>query len=209
MHIHAVCLIGLAGLVSSFSCRKPYASSLSMPSTSPSQEQVTVDAALPGDATVLRMDRLCHGRLRCSVSDRSPGGRTEAGDVVVVRLAAPADAATDEDRCDRREYWLSRPTRDLLLAVDCETQWGADNPGPASLTVSGTLAVFHYVEFLSGDACELVDASVRLPHGRIDAHTRYFGSVDGNTCRPSRKRAPVPASGLGTLDHPILVLHRP
>jgi hypothetical protein len=124
------------------------------------------------------------------------------GQVVVVRLVAPADAAADEDRCDRREYWMSRPAGNLLLAVDCEEQWGAENTGPATITASGTLATFHYVEFLANDA-------LRLPQGRLEAHTRHWGTVVSDSCRPFRKAAPVPAPGSGTLDHPILVLHRP
>jgi hypothetical protein len=208
VHIHSVCLTALVGVVSSLGCRKPYASPSSMSSTSTSR-QAMVDGALGGEPTISRIDPLCHERPRCSIADRRPAGSPGASDVVVVRLAAPTDAATDEDRCDRREYWLSRPTGELLLAVDCEEQWGADNAGPASLTVAGTLATFHYVEFLSNDACEIVDASVRLPQGRIEAHTRRLGRVVDNVCRPSRKGAFIPGPGSGTLHHPLLVLHRP
>jgi hypothetical protein len=209
VHIHAVCLIALAELVSSSACRKPHSSPSSMSSTSTSRRQATVDAAPEDEPMILRMDPLCHDRPRCSIAGRRPASSPNAGDVVVVRLAAPADAATDEDHCDRREYWLSRPTGDLLLAVDCEAQWGAENAGPATVTVSGTLARFHYVEFLANDACEIVDAALRLPQGGVEAHTRHWGTVVGNACRPSRKGAPIPAPGSGTLDHPILVLHRP
>jgi hypothetical protein len=128
---------------------------------------------------------------------------------VIVRLAAPADAADDADRCYRREYWLSRPAGDVLLAVDCEEQWGAENRGPATLSVAGDLATFHYVEFLANDACEVVSATLRLPQGRIETHTRHWGTVVRNQCRPSRKVAPLPATGSGDLAHPVLVLHRP
>ena len=161
------------------------------------------------EAKTARVEPLCHDRPRCSVADRRPAGSPDAGDVVVVRIVAPVDAATDEDRCDRREYWLARPAGDLLLAADCEAQWGAENAGPASLSVAGNLATFRYVEFLADDACEIVEATLRLPQGRISTHTRHFGTVAGNQCRASRKVAPIPAPGSGTPDNPVLVLHRP
>lgn len=208
MHVHSVCLIAVAGVASSSACRKPFPSPAHMPSTSTSRQQATTDEGSKGDSRIAPIDPLCHGRPRCTIAERRPAGAADTGDVVVVRLAASADATTDEGRCDRREYWLSRPTGDLLLAVDCESQWGADNAGPAFVTVAGTLARFHYVEFMSSDVCEVVDASVRLPQGRIEAQTRHFGTVASDACRPTRK-APIPAPGLGTLDHPILFLHRP
>ena len=209
MRIHAACVIALAAAVALTDCRRPYAPQPPMSSTSTARRQETVDTAPKGQSTTLPMDPLCHGRPHCSVADRRPVGSPDVSEIVVVRLAAPQDAASDEGHCDRREYWLSRPAGDLLLAVDCEAQWGADNAGPASLTVLGTLATFHYVEFLSNDACEIVDAALRLPQGRIEAHARHFGTVVGDTCRPSRRGDPIPVLGLGTLDHPILVLHRP
>ena len=190
-------------------CTKPSAPAPSVSSTSTSLRQATVSEAPKGQSRIAPTDPLCYGRPRCSIADRRPAGSLDAAHVVVVRLAAPADASADEDRCDRREYWLSRAAGDLLLAVDCEAQWGAENAGSATVTVSGTLARFHYVEFLANDACEIVDAALRLPQGGIEAHTRHWGTVVGNACRPSRKGAPIPAPGSGMLDNPILVLHRP
>jgi hypothetical protein len=61
----------------------------------------------------------------------------------------------------------------------------------------------------SRQACETVDATVQLPDGRIESHTRHWGTVVGSGGRPSRKVAPIPAPGSGVLDHPVLVLHRP
>lgn len=209
MRCHAAGVITLAVVVSLPACRKLSAPAPSVSSASTSGRWEKVGEAPKRELRIAPTDPLCHGRPRCFVADRRPAGSPDAGHVVVVRLAAPADAAEDEDRCDRREYWLSRPAGDLLLAVDCEAQWGAENAGPASITVSGTLATFHYVEFLANDACEIVDAVLRLPQGRIDAHTRQLGTVVGNACRPSRKGAPIPAPGSGMLDHPILLLHRP
>jgi hypothetical protein len=153
-------------------------------------------------------DPLCHGRPRCSVVDRRAAGPA-AGSVVIVRLAAAANAPTDEERCDRREYWLTRPAGNLLLAVDCEAQWGADNAGPASLSVTGDLARFRYVELMANDDCETVEASIRLPEARIDAQVRRRGKVVRDQCRASRTTMPSPAPGSGAADDPLLVLHRP
>jgi hypothetical protein len=210
VRLHAAGVITLAVVLSWPACKKADAPVPSISSISTGPRRETVDAATKDALKIGPTVTYCHGRPRCSVADRLPAGNPEAGHVVVVRLAAPADAADDEARCDRREYWLSRPEGDLLLAADCESQWGAENAGPATVTVSGTLATFHYVEFLADDACEIVDAALRLPQGRIEAHARrHLGKVVGNACRPSRRGAPIPAPGSGILDHPILVLHRP
>jgi hypothetical protein len=212
VRLHAPGLITLAALLSLHACRK---TPISAPSASPTsssrrpEAEATVHEAPKDASRSAPEDSLCHGRPRCSIADRLPAGDPDAGHVVVVRLAAPADAADDETRCDRREYWLVRPEGDLLLAADCESQWGADHAGPATVAVSGTLATFHYVEFLANDDCETVDATLRLPHGRIETHARHLGKIVGNACRPSRRGVPIPAPGSGMLDHPVLVLHRP
>lgn len=204
MHIRTAGVIALSVAASWLACRK--ASAPPRPTLSSSAPAPKASTA---DAKTARVDPLCRGRPRCSVSERRPAGNSDAGEVVIVRLAAAVDAATDEERCERREYWLERPAGDLLLAVDCAAQWGAENAGPASLSLAGNTATFRYVEFLADDACEIVEATLRLPQGRIGTHTRHFGTVVGNQCRPSRKVAPVPAPGCGTPDSPVLVLHRP
>jgi len=209
VHFHTIGVITLAFAVSLPACRRASAPTQAVSSTSISLGLGTVDVAPKRELTVAPTDPLCHGRPLCSVTDRLLAGSPDAGYVAIVWLAALVDAAVDEDRCDRREYWLTRPAGDLLLAVDCKEQWGAENAAPAKVTLSGTLAKFHYVEFLANDSCEIVDAALRLPQGRIEAHTRHWGTVVGSSCRPSRKGAPIPALGSGTLDHPILVLHRP
>jgi hypothetical protein len=204
VHIRTAHLIALSLAVSWLGCRKT--------STSPALTPVVPVAAgeaARAQAVAAPAAPLCRQRPRCSVTDRRPVGTSGAGGIVTVRLAASVDAATDEDRCDRREYWLTRPTGDVLLAVDCERQWGADNPGPASLTITADLAMFRYVEFLADDACETVEAGVRIPEGRVESHRRHWGKVVGNQCRPARKAAPVPAAGTGDPDSPLLVLHRP
>jgi hypothetical protein len=164
-------------------------------------------AAPPGILTPA--EGLCRGRPRCSVADRLSASSSDAGSIVILRLGAPPDATEDEDHCDRREYWLSRPSGDVLLAVDCDAQWGADNTGPASLSLRGSLATFRYVEFLANDGCEIVEATLRLPQARIETHTRHWGEFAGNQCRSSREVAPVPEPGAGTANDPVLVLHRP
>jgi hypothetical protein len=191
-------------VASGLACRKASPPPSSPTLTSPrSVEAATVQAKLPP------AEPLCRGRTRCSVAERRPATVPDAGTIVIVRIDAPVDAATDEDRCRRREYWLSRPAGELLLALDCEEQWGADNAGPASLRVTDNLATFHYVEFLADDACETVDASIRLPQGRIESHARHVGKVVNEKCRASRKLATPSAPGTGAADDPVLVLHRP
>jgi hypothetical protein len=203
VHVRTTALIGAAIAFSWLACRKP-----SAPSPVPITSPLIVEAPKAQTAPTLA-DPLCYDRPLCFVADRRPVADFESVSVVTVRLAAPKDAATDEDRCERREYWLARPQGNLLLAVDCETQWGADNAGPASLSMSGNLVTFRYVEFLSDDACETVEAIVRLPEGRVEAHTRHLGRVVGKQCRASRKVLPPPAPGSGARDTPVVVLHRP
>jgi hypothetical protein len=86
---------------------------------------------------------------------------------------------------------------------------GAENTGPASLSLTENLATFRYVEFLADDACENVEASIRLPQGRIESHARHLGKVANDQCRASRKLATLSTPGIGAADDPVLVLHRP
>jgi hypothetical protein len=208
VHIPTIGVMALAFSLSLAACKRAPAPTLPAPPPI-ARSQNAVDVSAKREPADEPADPLCHGRLRCSIMHRLSAGSPETGRIVVARIAASPNAASDEDRCDRREYWLARPEGDLLLAVDCAEQWGADNAGPAEVMVSGTLAKFHYVEFLADDRCEIVDAALRLPQGRIEAHARQWGKVVGNLCRPTRKRAPIPEAGSGTIDHPILVLHRP
>jgi hypothetical protein len=196
-------MIALALATSWTACRKIPEPPASLPPASTRSTQ-----APKPETKVAPADLLCRGRPRCSVVNRLPIGSEGACTLLTLRLAAPADAAADQDRCNRREYWLSRPAGDVLLAVDCEAQWGADNAGPALLSVTGNLATFRYVEFLANDACELVEATVRLPEARIEAQTRHFGTVVRDQCRGLRKPAPVVPPGTGKADSPLVVLHR-
>lgn len=58
--------------------------------------------------------------------------------------------------------WLLQNSGEVLLATDCETQWGADNPRPAEIHLQGTRPIIKYVEFKSSDGCEMYEASLKL-----------------------------------------------
>ena len=139
---------------------------------------------------------------------RLPIATAAGGTLVTVRIAHARDASADEDRCDRREYWLSSLSGDALVAVDCETQWGADNPGPAVVRLQGASVNLRYVEFQSGDRCEIYTATVDATVPRVEAQTRAVGSVVKNACVPGKQRLPPAAVGDGSAKHPLLTLHR-
>ena len=151
---------------------------------------------------------LCRARTRCSVSRQSipeaPGV-----DLVTVRLAHAPDASTDEEHCDRREYWLSRPTGDLLVAVDCEEQWGADNAGPATVKVKGKRLNVSYTELQSSDQCETYSAAVDVVGPKlVESQSRVGGAMVKNVCHPGKESAPISPVGDGSAAHPLLTLHR-
>jgi hypothetical protein len=183
LHVHPVCVALLAlGLASWATAGEP-----------PS-----------GDAAA----SLCRGRAGCAIVRHRPVPKSPKHlEIIDVRIAHRPDAAADEDRCDRREYWLLRPEGPALLATDCEEQWGADNPGPAVIQVSAREARFKYVEFQSSDGCETVDATVQLDPLVIKRQLRRQGTTRGNACVPKGRASPV-AQGDGSPDHPVLVLHR-
>ena len=129
--------------------------------------------------------------------------------LVEVRIAHTPDASADEDRCDRREYWVSRPGGSTLVAVDCETQWGADNPGPAEVKLQGAQLDVRYVEFQSSDRCESYAATVSLSGPKLTAvQSRTVGNVKKNACRIGKESALIDPLGDGSADHPLLTLHR-
>lgn len=126
-----------------------------------------------------------------------------------VRIAHAPDASADEDRCDLREYWAVRPSGNVLLATDCEVQWGADNAGPATVTVRGTEVDVLYVEMQSSDRCERYAATISLEPGKPTAtESRTIGTVEHNVCRVAREAAPIVPLGDGSPGHPLLTLHR-
>lgn len=125
-----------------------------------------------------------------------------------MRVAHAPDASTDEEHCDRREYWLSRPSGELLVAVDCETQWGADSAGPATIKGDGKKLRVSYTELQSNDNCEIYAATVDVVGPRpVEAQSRVVGTVVKDSCRPG-KQATVDPPGDGSAAHPLLTLHR-
>ena len=153
--------------------------------------------------------QLCRGRAGCTVLRRRPIDKGAAASAIVdLRLAHAPDATDDEARCDRREYWLVTPTAASLLATDCETQWGADNPGPAHTELKGRELRVKYTEFQSSDACETVDAIITLAPAKLKQQIRRRGTVHRNACLHPKRVAETPPEGDGTPGHPILLLHR-
>lgn len=129
--------------------------------------------------------------------------------LVQVEIAHAPEAGGDEGRCNRREYWLSRPSGDILVAVDCEAQWGADNPGPAAVKLQGTQIEVRYVEFQSSDRCESYAAKVSISGEKpVVEQTRFVGVVSKDACHVANDSAPVDPPGAGSADQPLLTLHR-
>lgn len=98
----------------------------------------------------------------------------------------------------------------MLVATDCEVQWGADNPGPATVTLKGTQLDVQYEEFQSSDRCETYVAKVSLtgPKLTVTAHSRTVGTVEKGECHLENQSATVDPLGDGSRDHPLLTLHR-
>lgn len=112
VHILAIGMMALAFAVSLPTCKR--ASVPTLPAAPfMVRHPVAVDALAKREPAVVPPEPLCHGRPRCSMVERLPARDPEAGSIVVVRLAAPPNAASDEEHCNRREYWLSRPVGDL------------------------------------------------------------------------------------------------
>jgi hypothetical protein len=154
-------------------------------------------------------DDFCRGRRRCRTAKRQPIAGADDATLVEVRIAHSPDATSDEDRCDRREYWLARASGDALLAADCEVQWGADNPGPAQIKVEGTRLAVRYVEFQANDRCEIYEATVELRAGpRVETERRSVGTIAKDDCVPGSEHGALVPLGDGSADHPLLTLHR-
>lgn len=170
--------------------------------TAPSRAESTAVAPRPAPPDH------CGGRARCSTS-RQPIDSAPGVALVTVRAPHALDAGTDEERCDRREYWLSRPSGDLLVAVDCERQWGAGNAGPATIKVQGKRLLVSYTELQSSDRCEAYSASVGVAGPRlVESQSRVTGTVVKDVCRPGKEPAPVVPVGDGSAAYPLLTLHR-
>lgn len=127
--------------------------------------------------------------------------------MVDIRIGHRPDAKEDVDQCDRREYWFVDRTRQVLLATDCEEQWGAENAGPAETTVDGGIFWVNYLEHLSNDDCEVLSAGIALPSVRVIKKERKIGNESGSVC-VSMQPFPSPSDGDGAADRPVLVIHR-
>ena len=163
--------------------------------------------AAPRPALEGRRD-LCDHRPRCSTTRRQAVAAVAGAELVELEIAHVSDASTDEERCNRREYWLSRPSRSVLLAADCTVQFGADNAGPADVRMSGSRIDLRYVEFQSDDRCELYNATVDLAGPTVVAQNRLVGAVSKNQCIAGQERVPFRPIGDGSQGHPLLTLHR-
>jgi len=152
---------------------------------------------------------LCAGRVRCATIKRQPVTGVAETSLVELRISHAEDASADEERCDQREYWISRPSGDVLVAVDCETQWGADNPGPAEVKLEGPQLDVRYVEYQSSDQCESYAATVSLAGPTLTVvQSRTAGNVKKNVCHTERELAPISPLGDGSAAHPLLTLRR-
>ena len=166
-----------------------------------------VEASAPRSTPVSVRD-LCWHRPRCSTAKRQPAVGVVGTEFVVIQVAPAPDASADQERCKRREYWLSGASGDLLIAADCDVQWGADNTGPAEVRMNGSRIEIRYIEYQSNDRCESYTATVDVVGPTIVSQNRLAGAVSRDTCVPTQKRLPLPPAGDGALGHPLLTLHR-
>lgn len=148
---------------------------------------------------------LCGDRASCVVLRRRP----VSNGLRVVDLRIADTAKSEDEQCDRREYWLVREAGPLLLAADCEKQWGADSQGPATTRVKGSTFVLRYVEYQADDRCEIFEAEVDLTTARIRTRSRTDGTVVRDQCKAGRRREDHASVGSGGRSNPLLTLHRP
>ena len=126
----------------------------------------------------------------------------------VVRLDLKSEHAPEEVECFRREYWMRSGGLLRLVAVDSATQCGADNIGPASLVLTGEVLSLSYVEYLSSDGCEKVEARISMRTARVLSNRRSEGLFMNQKCgrwRPVKGSAQQPPGGT---DGALVVLHR-
>ena len=197
MHFRSDLLASLALAVLGIGCRKGLPPPVGRPA----------DAAAADKSVASRSPDLCRGRSRCVITGRAPLAGVSGATLVTVRIAHASP--DDEDRCDRREYWLSRPGGDVLIARDCEVQWGADSPGPLTLVVRDDLLDVRYVEYQSSDRCEVFRATVSLSGPKLAVvQNREEGSVKNDACRLGTHPGLVDPPGDGSAAHPLLTPHR-
>ena len=170
----------------------------------------SVSATAPAPAGLAHRSRpfaLCAERLRCTVGAPQPIEGLENALLRGTEIAPPPDAGSDEEHCRRREYWLERPTGNVLLVADCEAQWGADSQGPAQVTLAGARLEVRYVEFQAGDRCETLNAVINLVSAQIERQERTTGLVSRDQCNSKQSMPDFPPPGDGSVAHPLLVLH--
>jgi hypothetical protein len=186
MHIHKALLIalGTAALAGCASTTSPAAATLPAPRA---------------------IEPLCAGRERCVVTRRRAAGGVRV--VADVRIAHRPHATEDADHCDRREYWLIDGSKTRLIAVDCEQQWGADNPGPADTSVAGDKMVIRYVEYGANDTCATYDGVVDTASFRIESERWMTGDVEHSKCVNQRPSQDHTEPGDGSSMRPLVTLH--
>lgn len=192
-------LICIAIACGAAACRSRSASAQSS-----SSEMMKRDAAGPSPANLdSSVEHLCAGRERCRTEVVGVVSETQVK-LVRVLLAPRPDASEDVGRCARREYWVTEPL--TLVAVDCETQWGADNLGPAQIQLRSGKMTIAYEEFQASDRCERVDALLRLSPLSVLHQSRRTGVVRRDRCKPTG-RGVLDPRGDGRLT-PLVLLHR-
>lgn len=201
MHFRAVGLkwtLGIAVIASPIACN----SARQSPQAAPRAAAGEPGFAVPGPVNP------CGQRAHCVVQDQRPLPGVPNGILAQLLLPAQApEAPTDAEHCDRREYWLIRAKESTLLTTDCAVQYGADSQGPARVTVGGSRLSVRYTEFQESDRCEVVEATINLINLQVEQQ-RQTGSVAGDKCLPERPLPLVIPLGDGTLDKPLLLLHR-
>jgi hypothetical protein len=148
---------------------------------------------------------LCAARPRCKVVQRRPvaGG---AGLTLFDLRLEHAPGAQEEERCDRREYWVVGPRGNRLLAADCAVQWGPDAPGPATTRLEGTKLYLRSDELKANDVCELSAAVVDLATLRV-TQGRRRGTFVRREC-VGQSDAELFALGDGSAAKPLVTLHQ-
>jgi len=152
---------------------------------------------------------LCRSRPKCEVIGRRVARKGGEGvlEVVDVRIPHAPDAGDGIVRCDRREYWLVGVGGHRLVATDCETQYGADNPGPAETAVADDRLTLRYLEHKSSDGCETYTAVVNLRSFKIESEERMRGDAEKDKCVRLEKDSEVVPPGDGSPDRPLVTLH--
>jgi hypothetical protein len=149
----------------------------------------------------------CQERPRCIVEYSQPINGLLGAKLLRVSVKHP-DVGPDDYKCDRREYWLAHDARNVLMVTDCRSQFGADTQGPADVQLAGTQLAVRYVEFQEDDRCEVIDATINLSSIQVERQERRGGSVARDACNPDGAAILAPPIGDGSVDKPVLVLHR-